>query len=508
MSRGGVNSSILQPHGKDSSSMPKDPRTSGKLLPSIYQPHARRVASMITSQVDSSQKCGENVAEGDGPKKSEKEQDKWRAERPQDVFEKLDCLPESKQQEIQRALHLFSFGQTMPKTLQQAMRRTYKFWHTQPVPKLGEIVISHGQITDGDEASAREEPYSLPRGFSWDTLDLSRPLVMQELRTLLNENYTEDDDNTVTCDFSVEYLQWVLQPPNWLAQWHCGVRVDSNKKLVGFIAAVPADVHIYDTEKRMVHIKFLCVHKKLRLKRMTPVLIRELARRVRQRGVGQALYAASVVLPTPLSSCRLCHRPLNLRKLTELQYPGIRADMPLQRALKFYRLPESTKTAGLRPMTQNDIERAHKLLQANLSKFHLKASWSLEEVAHWLLPREDVIDTYVVEADDGVLTDLVSFYRISSKVLNHQVHSSMTAAHLFCAVSAAGAGDLVHLVEDTLVLVKSKGFDIVIAADVMDNKSFLEKLKFGFSGKRLYYYLYNWRCPRMSADKVGMVLPN
>ena len=38
-----------------------------------------------------------------------------------------------------------------------------------------------------------------------------------------------------------------LQPPNWLAQWHCGVRVDSNKKLVGFIAALPADVRIYET---------------------------------------------------------------------------------------------------------------------------------------------------------------------------------------------------------------------------------------------------------------------
>lgn len=54
----------------------------------------------------------------------------------------------------------------------------------------------------------------------------------------------------------------------------------------------------------MAQIKFLCVHKKLRLKRMTPVLIRELARRVRRQGLGQAVYTASVVLPTPLSSCR------------------------------------------------------------------------------------------------------------------------------------------------------------------------------------------------------------
>lgn len=36
----------------------------------------------------------------------------------------------------------------------------------------------------------------------------------------------------------------------------------------------------------------------------------------------------------------------------------------------------------------------------------------------------------------------------------------------------------------------------------MDNKTFLEKLKFSISDKNLHYYLYNWRCPNMSPDKV------
>ena len=30
-------------------------------------------------------------------------------------------------------------------------------------------------------------------------------------------------------------------------QWHSGVRVSSNKKLVGFISAVPATINIYNT---------------------------------------------------------------------------------------------------------------------------------------------------------------------------------------------------------------------------------------------------------------------
>ncbi|XP_040885089.1 glycylpeptide N-tetradecanoyltransferase 1-like [Toxotes jaculatrix] len=438
-------------------------------------------------------------------KKKQKKEDGWRPEGPRDPFAMLDSLPEKKQQEIQRALHLFSMGPSLPKTLQQAKRHTYHFWNTQPVPRLDDNITTHGPLVEG-EVSVREESYSLPQGFCWDTLDLSSPTGLKELCTLLNENYMEEDDNTIRFNFSLEYLQWALQPPNWLAQWHCGVRVNTNKKLVGFIAGVPADVRVYETQKPMVQVKFLCVHKKLRLKRMTPVLIRELTRRVNLQGLRQAVFTAGIVLPTPLSSCRYWHRPLNPRKLMEINYPGLRQNMNLQRARKFNRLPEETKTKGLRPMTKKDVVGTHSLLQTSSSKFHLSPILSLEEVDHWLLPRENVIDTYVVEADDGTLTDVVSFYSVSSKVLNHPVHTGLRAAHLLYI--ACTATDLADLMEDTVVLAKSKGFDIFSALDVMDNKNFLEKLKFSVSDKILHYYLYNWMCPKMSPDKVGLVLPN
>lgn len=44
----------------------------------------------------------------------------------------------------------------------------------------GDSVVTHGPIIEG-EASVRKEPYSLPQGFSWDTLDLSSPTVVSFL---------------------------------------------------------------------------------------------------------------------------------------------------------------------------------------------------------------------------------------------------------------------------------------------------------------------------------------
>uniref|UniRef100_I3IWU4 Glycylpeptide N-tetradecanoyltransferase n=1 Tax=Oreochromis niloticus TaxID=8128 RepID=I3IWU4_ORENI len=441
-----------------------------------------------------------------GAKKKKKKQKKKKksgaTEAAQDPLAKVNSLPADKLQEIQKAIELFSVGQGPAKTMEEATRRSYQFWDTQPVPKLGETVTSHGSI-EPDKDNIREEPYSLPQGFSWDTLDLGNPAVLKELYTLLNENYVEDDDNMFRFDYSPEFLLWALRPPGWLPQWHCGVRVNSNQKLVGFISAIPATIHIYDIEKKMVEINFLCVHKKLRSKRVAPVLIREITRRVNLQGIFQAVYTAGVVLPKPVGTCRYWHRSLNPRKLIEVKFSHLSRNMTMQRTMKLYRLPEAPKTSGLRPMTKKDVPVVHRLLREYLSQFNLVPVMNQEEVAHWLLPQENIIDTYVVE-NDGKVTDFLSFYTLPSTIMNHPVHRSLKAAYSFYNVHTTTT--LLDLMSDALILAKSKGFDVFNALDLMENKTFLEKLKFGIGDGNLQYYLYNWKCPSMGSEKVGLVL--
>ncbi|XP_035510759.1 glycylpeptide N-tetradecanoyltransferase 1 [Morone saxatilis] len=441
-----------------------------------------------------------------GAKKKKKKQKKKKKsgapEAAQDPLAKVNSLPADKLQEIQKAIELFSVGQGPAKTMEEATRRSYQFWDTQPVPKLGETVTSHGSI-EPDKDHIREEPYSLPQGFSWDTLDLGNAAVLKELYTLLNENYVEDDDNMFRFDYSPEFLLWALRPPGWLPQWHCGVRVNSNQKLVGFISAIPASIRIYDIEKKMVEINFLCVHKKLRSKRVAPVLIREITRRVNLEGIFQAVYTAGVVLPKPVGTCRYWHRSLNPRKLIEVKFSHLSRNMTMQRTMKLYRLPEAPKTQGLRPMTKKDVPVVHRLLREYLSQFHLVPAMNQEEVEHWLLPRENIIDTFLVE-NDGKVTDFLSFYTLPSTIMNHPVHRSLKAAYSFYNVHTTTT--LLDLMSDALILAKSKGFDVFNALDLMENKNFLEKLKFGIGDGNLQYYLYNWKCPSMGSEKVGLVL--
>ncbi|EGW03262.1 Glycylpeptide N-tetradecanoyltransferase 1 [Cricetulus griseus] len=129
---------------------------------------------------------------------------------------------------------------------------------------------------------------------------------------------------------------------------------------------------------------------------------------------------------------------------------------------------------------------------------------SQEEVEHWFYPQENIIDTFVVENANGEAIDFLSFYTLPSTITNHPTHTSLKAAYSFYNIHTQTP--FLDLKSDALVLAKMKGFDIFNALGLMENKTFLEKLKFGIGDSNLQYYLYNWKCPDMGAEKVGLVL--
>lgn len=98
----------------------------------------------------------------------------------------------------------------------------------------------------------------------------------------------------------------------------------------------------------------------------------------------------------------------------------------------------------------------------------------------------------------------MSYYSLPSTVMHHAVHKVLRAAYAFYSV--ATSVPLVALMQDALVVTKNNGYDVFNALDLMDNKEFLEKLKFGIGDGNLQYYLYNWRCPDMAPGKIGLVL--
>lgn len=85
----------------------------------------------------------------------------------------------------------------------------HKFWATQPVPKHGEPIADEGPIEpDTPFEKIRKEPYPLPAGFVWDTIDIDDPTQNEEVYELLSGHYVEDDDATLRFAYSGQFINW------------------------------------------------------------------------------------------------------------------------------------------------------------------------------------------------------------------------------------------------------------------------------------------------------------
>ncbi|KAF8058410.1 hypothetical protein HT031_005534 [Scenedesmus sp. PABB004] len=376
-------------------------------------------------------------------------------------------------------------------------KEKYDFWETQPVMQFTEDGSAAGEDGPIDAlktvADVRQQPYSLPDSFTWCEVNISDEKEVAEVFTLLHANYVEDDDAMFRFSYSPAFLQWALLPPGHRKDWHVGVRVKSSGKLVAFISAIPASIRANGAAVRAVEINFLCVLKKLRSKRLAPVLIKEITRRVNLQDIWQAAYTAGVVLPRPVASCRYWHRSLNPKKLIDVGFSSLQPRMTMARTIKLYRLPPTPATPGLRPMERGDVPAVTALLNGHLAQFKLTQHFDEPEVAHWFLPRPYVIDTYVVDggAARGGVVSVVSFYTLPSSILGHPEHTELRAAYSFYTVP--GPTPLAALMGDAMTLAAGKGYDVFNALDLAANASVLKDLKFGLGDGALQYYLYNWR---------------
>jgi len=386
------------------------------------------------------------------------------------------------------------------------VERPHLFWDTQPVPSMGsENLTDTGPIDETrTPEDVRDEPYPLPEQFEWSTCDIDNEVEAKEIYTLLSENYVEDDDSMFRFDYSVPFLRWALKPPGFLRIWHLGVRVKSNLKLVGFITGIPANIMVYDSPIKTVEINFLCVHKKLRSKRLAPVLIKEITRRVNKSDVWQAVYTAGVVLPRPVSECRYYHRSLNPKKLIDVGFSHLGPRMTMARTIKLYKVPDHPQLPGMREMQPEDMQRVFELISGYLKKFALHPEFTLDELSHWLLPREGVVYSFVRESSRGEVSDVCSFYSLPSTILGNEKYNVLRAAYSYWNV--ATTVPLHELMADALILAKRHDFDVFNALNVMENDQFLKELKFGIGDGFLQYYLYNWKCPKIDPSGIGLVL--
>ena len=241
----------------------------------------------------------------------------------------------------------------------------YKFWNTQPVPKFKEPDLL--QTTDDAQAegpilpskicraAAKAEPEKLLDGFEWCLVDLDDDKELEELYDLLDNHYVEDTDGSFRFKYSKQFLSWALKPPGWRRDWHIGVRTGSKEgkkgKLVAFIAGIPVTLKTGDQKFQATEINFLTIHRRLRGKRLAPVLDqRSHAPMLPQRHLPSPLHRRHAPAPHPSRRVGTTTAASTGSTSTKRAFSHLPPNSSELRQKYKYKLEAQTSTKGLRPM--------------------------------------------------------------------------------------------------------------------------------------------------------------
>jgi len=95
-------------------------------------------------------------------------------------------------------------------------------------------------------------------------------------------------------------------------------------------------------------------------------------------------------------------------------------------------------------------------------------------------------------------------YHLPSTIIGNPKYDKLVVSYSYYNVATSVSW--VELIRDLLILARNRGTDVLNCLDLMDNKDFLEPLKFGMGDGHLQYYVYNWKCPGIEPNEVGLVL--
>lgn len=377
---------------------------------------------------------------------------------------------------------------------------THKFWKTQPVNEPTVQSMINGPVKNLTNDDFSNDPLPLPEGFKWYTFDINNDKDLDDIYNFLHNYYSETDDHSIRLGYRKESIKWFLQCPNYYPDLHIGVKF--NDKIIGTIFGVPRTVNVFDKKMTQIEINFLCVREALRNKRLAPLLIKEVSRRVSQKDIWQAFYTSAINLPNVIGSGLYYNRYINIKKMVDIKFTRKPEKLSMDGFSKLFKLADSS--LKLRKLEEKDVKICCQKLNKYTSQFKINIELTEEEFRHKFLPRPNVVDSLVLENKNKEVTDFISFFYIPSLILDNPKIKEVDWAYLYYYFNESVS--LKELVGAGLHFLKSKNIDVLTCLDQMNNLEFVEELKFRKGSNYLYFYLYNWQCPNVTPKDIGLVI--
>jgi len=145
------------------------------------------------------------------------------------------------------------------------------------------------------------------------------------------------------------------------------------------------------------------------------------------------------------------------------------ADTPQAKFNKLHKLPTTTSTENLQPMTAASVPKVTGALNKHLrDNYKVHIQFSQDEVRHFLCPRDGVVYAWFVEDPTEGITDFISFYALNSSVLNDPQYDKIYAAYAYYNfVKGNDQARMKALIRDALILAKQNNFDVFNMTEVL-----------------------------------------
>ena len=155
--------------------------------------------------------------------------------------------------------------------------KDHKFWDTQPIMHSKNKIQKEGEIIAFKAEEQAKEPLPLPAGFEFDTFDVNDDVTCADICAFIEEHYVESADFRVI--YSIEKFRWALMTLGWVKDYHMLVRNSKNKKIMAVMVGCPKKFVVNGRNLTMLEGNFFSIHKKLRNKRLAPIMSQEMFRR-------------------------------------------------------------------------------------------------------------------------------------------------------------------------------------------------------------------------------------
>jgi len=248
-------------------------------------------------------------------------------------------------------------------------------------------------------------------------------------------------------------------------------------------------------------------------------MISEALRRNRANGYDIGFFHSAQIIPTPFLTTRSANRLINTNKLIDVRYASLPRGMTRKDFAKKYELPKKDRfeiKGHIRRMEEKDIKEVLRLYKIQCEKHVVHLMFTEDHVRHLMMPREDIVMTYVVEdvESKGKLTDFMSltyFHQqpLTQAELNHGYDMQTDATMYYYSFTN---NKYIDMIKQALWLAKDDmKVDAMCCYEIMDHDTEMltNELKFMPDSTPFFWYMLNYSFgeKEVKPSDMGAIFP-